>query len=242
MSGQAKRYRLDRFLSEKTGIKRGDFRQLIAQKRVLVDYQPATSPAQQIDYFSHVQFDDHALQQRQPIYLMLNKPAGIVSATSDAQHKTVLDLIDHPGKDELHIVGRLDRFSTGLLLLTNDSQWSQQLMQPEQYVAKHYQVTLEKPLDNRYIDAFATGFDFDYEGITTRPAKLEIISTNTADVVLHEGRYHQIKRMFGRFRNPVIALHRYAVGNLKLCSTLTAGEYRHLTAEEIHTIATTDEK
>jgi len=227
------RGRLDKLLSKKLGISRKDVRLILAQQRVFVDGIVATDIGQQIDKFSLVECDNEILQKQQTIYLMLNKPVGVVSATKDEKHKTVIDLITIPDKDTLHIVGRLDLNTSGLVLLTNDSRWSERLTLPESKVKKIYHVTLEKSLTDEYIDAFALGMYFSYEGITTKPAKLEIISEYVAIVTLTEGRYHQIKRMFGRFDNKVLQLHRQQIGNLSLDSALQRGQSRELIQDEV---------
>ena len=238
---QSKRARLDRFISEQLGVNRRDVRALLAQKRVLVDGHPATDINQVIDDFSHVVFDERILREKKPVYVMINKPPGVVSATKDKQHKTVVDLLDRPEKEQLHIVGRLDFNSTGLLLLTNDGQWSRQLSAPENKVAKVYRVTLEKPVTEDYIKLFYEGMYFPFEDIKTRPAKLTIISEYVAEVSLIEGRYHQIKRMFGRFNNEVLTLHRISIGNLSLDPLLSPGKSRELTEREFGHIGITSE-
>jgi len=230
------RGRLDKLLSKKLSISRKDVRLILAQQRVFVDGIVATDIGQQIDKFSLVECDDEILQKQQTIYLMLNKPIGVVSATKDEKHKTVIDLITIPEKNTLHIVGRLDLNTSGLVLLTNDSSWSERLTLPESKVKKKYHVTLEKSLTDEYIDAFALGMYFSYEGITTKPAKLEIISEFVAIVTLTEGRYHQVKRMFGRFDNKVLKLHRQQIGNLSLDTRLQNGQSRVLTQEEVSSI------
>lgn len=237
---ESKKNRLDRFIAVKTGINRRDVRLLIAQKRIMIDGQPATQINQVVDQFSHILCDGQLLQNNRPIYLMMNKPVGVVSATKDDQHKTVIDLLDSPQKD-LHIAGRLDLNSSGLLLLTNHGAWSRRITAPEHKVNKVYHVTLAKPLTAAYIDAFAEGMFFPYEGITTLPATLKILSEYVAEVTLREGRYHQIKRMFGRFRNPVLKLHRVSIGALTLDNRLNAGESRILTNEELQHLHNTPE-
>ncbi|WP_286261882.1 pseudouridine synthase [Thalassotalea atypica] len=231
--------RIDKFIAAHLNISRRDVRLILAQKRVVVDSRVATNIDQRINKFSTVILDGDVILDNQPVYIMLHKPVGVVSATSDKQHKTVIDLIDcnnieHlQSKDELHIAGRLDLNSSGLILLTNDSRWSEAIASPEGKVEKCYQVTLENKLTHEYIEAFKQGFYFGYEDITTLPAKLTIINAHFAEVKLIEGKYHQIKRMFGRFRNPVVALHRSAIGSITLDENLAAGKYRALTAEEI---------
>ncbi|MGO2136081.1 pseudouridine synthase [Marinobacter sp.] len=223
--------RLDRFISKNSTFSLSDTRFLIAQKRILLDGCVAHSIQQKVTEFTHVVLDGHCLRDNNPVYIMLNKPRGVVSATKDAKHSTVLDLIRHPQKNELHIVGRLDLNTTGLVLLTNDGAWSRKISLPETKLAKTYEVTLSKALDDQYIDVFREGIYFGYENITTQPACLEILSEYTARLSLTEGKYHQVKRMFGHFRNEVLALHRVSVGHLSL-DGLKVGQSRLLTLEE----------
>ncbi|WP_394146707.1 pseudouridine synthase [Shewanella atlantica] len=230
---ESKRARLDRFISVKTGINRKHVRLMLAKGRVKVDGELARDIDQIVDEFTHVSLDGRILQANEPSYLMLHKPVGVVSATVDDKHKTVIDLIDREDKESLHIVGRLDLNTSGLVLLTNDGRWSKRLMDPEHKVGKLYRVQLKNPLTEEYISEFAKGMYFEFEDITTLPAQLEIVDNHTALVTLYEGRYHQIKRMFGRFRNPVIGLHRISVGNIVLDNSLKPGESRALTREEI---------
>ncbi|MDO6447190.1 16S rRNA pseudouridine(516) synthase [Colwellia sp. 1_MG-2023] len=232
--------RLDRFIGEHLQISRRDVRLMLAQRRISVDGQAVNEIGFIINKFSHVQLDGETLQNHQAYYVMLHKPVGVVSATVDAQHRTVIDLLSHPAKNELHIVGRLDLNTSGLVLLTNDSRWSERLMSPEHKVAKKYLVTVEHPISKEqerdYIDAFAKGMYFQYEDITTMPASLMMIDPHLLEVQLFEGKYHQIKRMFGRFQNPVIGLHRKSVGALELDAELAVGESRMLTSEEVSSI------
>jgi 16S rRNA pseudouridine516 synthase len=215
------------------GISRRDVRQLLIQGRIAVDNCTASEMHQTIDQFSRVTLDDKVLQADTALYIMLNKPAGVVSATRDTQHPTVVDLLNREGKESLHIVGRLDFNSTGLLLLTNDGAWSRQLTSPENKIAKSYLVTVEKPITEEYVQGFAQGMYFPYEDINTQPAQLHISSQFTAEVILTEGRYHQIKRMFGRFQNPVLSLHRTKIGCIHLDPALAPGESRDLNDTEI---------
>jgi len=234
---KSKRTRLDRFVSQQTGINSKDVRLLLAQGRLQVDGNPATDIHQFIDEFTRVTLDEKILQANQAIYLMLHKPIGVVSATKDDKHPTVLDLILRREPElaayNLHIAGRLDFNTTGLVLLTNDGRWSRGLSAPEQQIAKRYIVTLANPLSEDYISAFAEGMHFPFENLTTRPAQLTILGECLAEVHLTEGRYHQIKRMFGRFRNPVVALHRSAIGSVELDPALGLGEYRALDCHEV---------
>ena len=223
--------RLDRFISQNSDFSIADTRLLIAQKRILVDGGVAHSIQQQVREFTHIVLDGHCLRDSTPVYMMLNKPRGVVSATRDTQYSTVLDLIHHPQKSELHIVGRLDFNTTGLVLLTNDGSWSRKMSLPESKLPKTYEVTVSKPLNDEYIKVFREGIYFAYEDITTQPACLDILSDHTARLVITEGKYHQVKRMFGFFQNQVLVLHRTSVGSIHL-GELKEGYSRLLTLEE----------
>jgi len=224
--------RLDRHLSALLDIKRSDVRLMLAQGRVEVDGITATDINQVIGRFSDVRCDGKATQALTARYLMLNKPAGIVSATVDDQHSTVIDLLEQPWKDQLHIAGRLDFNSTGMVLLTNDGRWSRQLSLPGSKLLKRYRVRVESALTEDHVVAFRRGLYFKYEDITTRPAQLTILSEFEAEVGLVEGRYHQIKRMFGQFDNKVLSIHRFAIGSLTLDTALAPGQSRELTRDE----------
>ena len=230
---ESRRARLDRFLAARLGVPRGATRSIIAAGRVSVDGAAARAADQLVDQFARVLVDGRVLQVRTPLYWMLNKPAGVGRATRDPRHPTALDLLDHPGREDLHIAGRLDARSTGLLLFTNDGRWSRHLSHPQAGIAKRYRVTLENPVSEACVAAFATGLYFPYEGITTRPAGLVLLDEHRVEVSLVEGRYHQIRRMFGRFRNRVLDLHRFAIGNLVLDGDLAPGQGRALTAAEV---------
>ena len=224
--------RLDRFISQNTDFSQADTRLLIAQQRIFLDGNAAKSIQQKVTQFTRVELDGQCLQNNKPVYMMLNKPQGVVSATKDHKHTTVLDLIEHTQKNELHIVGRLDFNSTGMLLLTNDGAWSRKISLPESKLIKTYEVTLAEPLSENYISAFQEGIYFSYENITTLPAHLEILSQYTARLSITEGKYHQVKRMFGFFQNEVLTLHRVAIGHLRLAD-LEIGASRLLTEAEI---------
>ncbi|WP_447590688.1 pseudouridine synthase [Aquipseudomonas campi] len=226
--------RLDRFLSNQPRFSRLDARQLLASGRVRVDGQVSRDGRDEVRAFSRVEVDDELLQAGKPArYFMLHKPAGVVSATQHPEHRTVLDLLDEPDIQDLHIGGRLDLTTTGLLIITNDGLWSRRLTEPRSRLGKTYRVETEQPIGNEYIDAFARGLYFAYEDLTTLPAELEILDSHTARLTLHEGRYHQVKRMFGHFNNKVLRLHRERMGPLVLDPALAVGQYRSLSESEI---------
>lgn len=230
------RTRLDRYLSQQLGINRRDVRLLLAQKRVLINGQAATAIHQVLDPFSSVFFDGDCLHQAQRHYVMLNKPKGVVSATVDEKHQTVTDLLPPELRDQLHIVGRLDFNSTGLVLLTNDGHWSRALTKPETKVSKIYRVTVEKKLTEQTVKAFAKGMYFAYEDVQIQPSLLRPLSDYVAEVVLEEGKYHQIRRMFTRCDNRVVDLHRIQIGSLSLDPLLDAGSSRSLEGGELQAL------
>ena len=225
--------RLDRFLGNLPCFNRQQTRLLLVQRRVRVDGQVVSDPRLEVRAFSRIEVDDQVLQAGHPArYLMLHKPAGCVSATHDPQHPTVLDLLPAGLRDDLHIAGRLDYNTTGLMLLTNDGQWSRRLTQPRTKLPKVYHVETEDEIGAHYIDTFREGLYFAFEDLTTLPAELTLLGPRQARLSIVEGRYHQVKRMFGHFDNKVIRLHRERMGPLALDPALAPGAYRFLSPDE----------
>ncbi len=201
---------------------------MIAAGRVQLNNLPVTNHLLEVSPFCGVVVDGAPLQTaRSKLYIMMHKSAGHLSATRDQVHPTVLDLIDHPEKHTFHLAGRLDRASTGLLLLTNDSQWSEQISHPDAKIPKVYLVETVDPIPESAILEFARGFHFAHEGITTRPANLEILEARRARVTIFEGKYHQIKRMFHRINQiRLTSLHREKIGPYILPTDLEPGLWR----------------
>lgn len=226
--------RVDRFLSNLPRFNRKQVRLLLVEKRVRVDGKIVSDPHAEVLEFSRVEVDDEVLQAGKPArYFMLHKPPGCVSATRDPEHPTVLDLIDEPDKHDLHIAGRLDFNTTGLMLITNDGSWSRRLTQPKTKLPKVYYVETEQDIGPEYALKFTEGLYFAFEDLTTLPAELALLGPKSARLSIVEGRYHQVKRMFGHFDNKVLRLHRERMGPLVLDSALKPGEYRPLSDEEI---------
>ena len=229
--------RVDRFLSNLPRFNRQQVRLLLVERRVRIDGQTVSDPHAQVREFSRVEVDDDVLQAGRPArYFMLHKPPGCVSATRDPQHPTVLDWLDEPDKNDLHIAGRLDFNTTGLMLITNDGSWSRRLTQPQTKLPKVYYVETEQIITAEYADTFARGLYFAFEDLTTQPAELTLLGPRSARLSIVEGRYHQVKRMFGHFNNKVMRLHRERMGPLLLDDALKPGEYRPLSDEEIGSI------
>ncbi len=228
--------RLDRFIESRLACSARSVREMFAQRQVLLNGVAVAEGRGLISEFCRVEVAGDLLQARQAVYVMLHKPVGCVSATRDHKNPTVLDLIDLPEKDQLHLAGRLDFNTTGLMLLTNDGRWSRRVTQPQQKIPKTYWVKTKDEITTAQVETFAQGIYFRFEDLWTSPALLEPIDSHTAYLTIYEGRYHQIKRMFGFFDNEVIGLHRLSMGNIELDPHLAAGEYRHLSAPEIQSV------
>ncbi|AOY86907.1 16S rRNA pseudouridine(516) synthase [Marinobacter salinus] len=229
--------KLSRILSNRNGISRKRANALIAAGRVTVNNIVCREAAGEIDRFARVNLDDAVIQAGSAAhYLMLNKPAGYLSATVDDTHNTVLDLIPPDLHRDLHIAGRLDRASTGLLILTNDGTWSRQLTEPEVKTPKVYRVSTASPIAPETAERFAEGIWFEFEQLRTSPAQLELLGPREARVTIYEGRYHQVKRMFHAVDNRITALHREKMGDIRLDESLIPGVYRPLTKAEISSV------
>jgi 16S rRNA pseudouridine516 synthase len=230
--------KLDRLIASHHAMGRQAAHHAIAARRVKVNGVCVTDGHHPVDRFTLVELDGAVIQAAErALYLMLHKPVGILSATKDDQHPTVVDLIDDPDKHTLHIAGRLDRSTSGLVLLTNDGRWSKQLMTAEEKVPKVYRVETLDPIVPEAVAEFARGFYFHTEDITTLPAELVLLGERLARLTLHEGRYHQVKRMFHRVGNRVVGLHRESIGALALPEELPPGGWRALTAQEVLGVA-----
>ncbi len=223
--------RLDKILSS-AGYGRREAKTLITQGRVTVNGVTVTAPEAKFGPDADLAVDG-AVLERGRVYLMMNKPAGVVSATEDARERTVLDLLDEPLRRRgLFPVGRLDKDTTGLLLLTDDGDLAHALTSPRRHAEKVYQVTVSGALTEADQTALAAGLTLG-DGLVCLPAELKL--TDRPDVgllTLREGKYHQVKRMMACLGKPVTALKRIAMGGVALDETLKPGQWRALTAEE----------
>ncbi|OUR86957.1 16S rRNA pseudouridine(516) synthase [Gammaproteobacteria bacterium 42_54_T18] len=234
--------RLDKLLSNSTGISRSEIKKAIRQGDVSVDGVKVKNASMQLSSEQRVTLFGQEVSEAKPRYYMLNKPEGYVCANRDREHPTVLDLmIDEPLYEKLNIAGRLDIDTTGLVLLTDDGKWLHNVTSPKHHCHKRYIAQTAEPIENSSIDAFRTGIMLKDELKPTLPATLTPLkspeeSVNVAEIIISEGRYHQVKRMFGATNNRVIALHRAAIGDISLDDNLAPGEYRPLTQTEIDSI------
>jgi 16S rRNA pseudouridine516 synthase len=227
--------RLDGFIAHSTGLSRREAQRYIKEGRVTVAGQIARNPAARADE-NAITLDGHALELPSPVYLMLHKPAGYLCANTDSHHPTVLDLLPpglHP-TEPLQIVGRLDLDTTGLLLLSTDGSWNHRITAPNSLCTKIYRVQLAEPATAEAIAILERGVMLHSETKPTLPCGIQQIGACDVRITLHEGRYHQVKRMFAAVGNRVVQLHREQVGELPLDPALKPGEFRPLIESEIH--------
>jgi 16S rRNA pseudouridine516 synthase len=231
--------RLDQFVSQAAAITRVDAQKAIRCGWVEVDGERVTKTSTHIEPNTVVvTLDDVPLTLPGDIYLMLHKPVGVVSAREDPEHQTVLDLIDHPHRKTLHVVGRLDKDTTGLLLLTNDGDWSHRISAPKHHVPKTYLATLAWDLTEAGAQTLRDGVQLHGEKGLTKPAEVEILPEQQARITISEGKYHQVKRMLAAVGNRVESLHREQIGGVLLDAELPPGEWRELRAAELQHLLT----
>lgn len=226
--------RLDKYLTNQGIGSRSQVKELIKSKKVFVNNVLENKPERHIDENNDiVSLDGVNLEYNKFYYYMLNKPPGVLTAVKDNNYKTVMDIMDVTPKEGLFPVGRLDKDTEGLLLITNDGELSHNLLSPKKHVNKTYYVELNGELIDSDIDLFAKGLDIGEKNIT-KPAKLVILSgRNRAYITITEGKYHQVKRMFQAIGLTVTFLKRISMGSLILDKNLKSGGYRKLTEEEI---------
>lgn len=232
--------RLDKYLAETAQCTRSEAKTLLQKGRVTVNGAVCKKGDAQLKAGDAVAVDGKTLQYQKFVYLMLNKPAGVVSASTDKRDTTVVDLVGgaYPRR-ELFPAGRLDKTSTGFVLLTDDGGFAHDILAPKRHVSKTYTVVLDTPLTAEMQAGFVQGVTL-ADGTELSPAEVEALTEDglTVRVTLKQGVYHQIKRMFGVYGAGVNALHRDAIGGLALDKTLEPGQWRELSDEEVAKITT----
>lgn len=226
--------RLDKFICESTELTRSEAKSAIRKGLINNKHETLRSGSYKV-------LDDDIIQMRGTVlsirgfrYIMLNKPAGYISSNVDEQMPSLLNLIDIEKKQNVFIAGRLDADTTGLILITDDGQWSHQVTSPRKKCEKRYRVSLQEKITDDIIDMFAQGIQLKSEAQPCLPAKLEILNDNEVLLTISEGKYHQVKRMFAAVGNLVTKLHREQIGNVELDLELGLGESRFLTEQEIN--------
>lgn len=228
--------RLDKYLADMGKGTRSEVKKAISKGLVRVNNEIVKKPETKLDTDSdNVLFDGVLVGYSQYEYYMLNKPAGVISATEDKREKTVIDLIIEKKRKDLFPVGRLDRDTEGLLLISNDGELAHRLLSPSKHVDKVYYAKIDGKVTIEDVEAFQQGVDIGEEKLT-RPAKLRILKSGTQseiELTICEGKFHQVKRMFQAVGKEVVYLKRLQMGTLILDESLKPGEYRELTEQEI---------
>ncbi len=226
--------RLDKAVANRFSVSRKTVKEEIKKGFVKVNGEVVTDPEFRVFEKSEISYKSDIKTHTDFVYIMMNKPSGILTATTDKSRKTVVDLVPPEIKRKgLFPVGRLDKDTTGLLIITNDGEWAHKIVSPRHHVKKEYIVTLDGGITDSAIEGFKNGVIL-ADGEVCKSAILEKTENgNVAKVTLREGKYHQIKRMFGVFGLGVNALKREAIGNLTLDKSLKSGESREMTKEEV---------
>lgn len=226
--------RLDKYVSSVTDYSRAEVKRLLKNGNLTVNDQPTKNSALQIDTQKDlVHLFGDILSAPTSRYFMLNKPIDTICATEDSMHPTVIDLLDEPNTHQLHIAGRLDKDTTGLVLITDDGQWSHKITSPNKHCLKTYRVWLAEPLSAVAKHQLEEGVLLHNEKKPTRPATVTLLDDKVIELGIEEGKYHQIKRMLAAVGNHVEKLHRQQISSLLLDPNLEFGEYRALTDDEI---------
>jgi 16S rRNA pseudouridine516 synthase len=225
--------RLDKFISHLAQIPRSKAKAAIKQKNVMVNELVITAFDHAIVQTDQVLLNGEPLTYLGKRYYMLNKPVGYVCANIDELHPTVFDLLDEPNMNDFHVAGRLDIDTTGLVLITNDGDWSHKITSPKHNKFKTYLVETQEPLTETALDQLRQGVQLHNEKDLTRPAIADLLASYSLRLSISEGKYHQVKRMLAAVDNKVVELHREKIANIELDSALSSGEYRQLTAAEI---------
>lgn len=226
--------RLDKFISSQTPLSRKDAGRAIRDKRVTVNGAVCRTVDCKVDTDADViALDGKTLSYQKHVYYMMYKPAGIVSATEDRSEKTVLDILpEQYRRDGIFPAGRLDKDTTGLLVLTDDGDLAHRMLSPKKHVVKTYVATLDRTPEDGIADAFKAGIVL-ADGTVCKPGEARLLDGCRVEVKISEGKYHQVKRMFAALSYTVVALERIAIGTLCLDRTLPKGGVRPLTEDEI---------
>jgi len=225
--------RLDKLISNSTVFTRSQVGKILRKGQITVNGIVTKKSACKVSPTDEVNYLGVAIQLPKLRYLMLHKPKNVVCSTADGEHQTVLDLLFISQREKLHIAGRLDLDTTGLVLITDDGQWSHRITSPRYKQAKVYHVSLADNISVEAIKQLETGIQLKSEKKGTLPAKVKQLDNKTILLTLQEGKYHQVKRMLAAVGHHVEQLHRQQIGDIVLDSTLKVGEWRELTANEI---------
>ena len=237
--------RLDKYLGNSGVGTRKEIKEFLKKRKIKVNDKIVIDGSIKIkEYEDVIKFEDNIVEYKPFVYIMLNKPSGVISATEDKRHKTVIDILENNYKTyNIFPIGRLDIDTEGLLLLTNDGQLSHNLLSPNKHVDKKYYVELKTEITAEMIEKLENGIKLE-ENFITKNAKIEVMKDEKniekdlkkVFITITEGKFHQVKRMFKAVNNEVLYLKRVQMGNLKLDKKLSLGEYRELTGNELRNL------
>lgn len=225
--------RLDKLIAQSTAFSRAQAKGIIRGGKITVNGKVAKSGAIKLEDDAVVEYMGVSIKKPEPQFIMFNKPTGVVCANVDEDHETVFDNLFLPRKDTLHIAGRLDIDTTGLVLITDDGQWSHRITSPKHHHEKTYLIDLDSEITEKQIRILTEGVQLKDEKKRSLPAKVEVITDLQIKMTITEGKYHQVKRMMAAVGNHVVKLHREQIGKITLDADLKPGEWRKLTEEEI---------
>jgi 16S rRNA pseudouridine516 synthase len=234
--------RLDKFICKSTELTRTEAKKLLKTGSVRVNDEVIKNPATQVHENNTITLANGASEQkltaRNSRYILMHKPLDTICSNVDEGFPSILHYIDVDKAFDLHIAGRLDADTTGLVLITDDGRWSHNIISPKKDCAKTYRVWLRDDISTEktavLITQFEQGIQLQGESALTKPAILKIVDAKQVLLTITEGKYHQVKRMFAAVGNKVVGLHREQIGAIKLDDSLLAGQWRYLTAEEVN--------
>lgn len=228
--------RLDKYICESTSHSRVSAKKALHRGDVTCNGEVVKNSGFKVSDNDEICLEGERLTIIGPRFIMLNKPVDTICSTIDEQYPSVIGLLDVIRPEDLHIAGRLDADTTGLVLITTDGTWSHKITSPKKECAKRYLLETADPMSAELVEQFALGLQLNNEEGLTKPAKLELLGTHQARLTITEGKYHQVKRMLGAVGNKVTRLHRERVGDIELDASLALGEWRFLTDAEIKSI------
>ncbi len=234
--GESQAMRLDKYICKSTELTRTEAKKLLKTGLVLVNDEVIKNPATQVHENNTITVEGEPLIARSSRYIMMHKPLDTICSNVDEVYPSLFHFIDVDKAWDMHIAGRLDADTTGLVLITDDGRWSHNIISPKKDCVKTYRVWLRDPIAESVVDAFKVGVQLQGEKSLTKTAHLELVAEREVLLSITEGKYHQVKRMFAAVRNKVVGLHREQIGEIKLDAALTPSQWRYLTEDEINSI------
>lgn len=229
--------RLDKFICKSTEMSRNEAKKSLRYGLIKVNGSVIKSATFKVEATHEVKLDGEVISLLGERYIMLHKPEDMICSNIDELHPSILNLVDIPRAFELNIAGRLDADTTGLVLLSDNGQWTHKITSPKQLCEKVYRVVLKDDITTDMVTQLEQGVQLNNENEPTKPAVVNVITKRQVELTICEGKYHQVKRMFAAVGNKVLELHRQRIGGINLDETLNEGDWRYLTDEEVDSIS-----